>query len=203
MPRSDFFARLGLFVVKDFFDADSCASLRAEAAACEQETVGVVDGYTLNERIKDDVRRTKEARVSKQTRSLVRARLLDLQSDIERHFGLALEGCEQPQFLVYRPGDYFRAHQDGEDAPGKPDYARRRRVSVILFLNSETETPSPESFCGGALTLYGLLEEPRAKQYGFDLVGEAGLLLAFRADLMHEVRNVTHGRRYTVVNWFF
>jgi SM-20-related protein len=203
MPPPDFFARLGLFVVKDFFDADGCASLRAEAAACEREPLAVVDGYSADERIKDDVRRTKGAQVSKQTRALVRSRLTGLQPDIERHFGLTFEGCEQPQFLVYQPGDYFRAHRDGEDAPGKPDYARRRRVSIVIFLNGETETPSPGSFCGGALTLYGLLEEPRMKQYGLGLVGEAGLLLGFRSDLMHEVRDVTYGQRYTVVSWFF
>ena len=203
MPRPDFFARLGLFVARDFFDAGSCAALRAEAAACEHEPVTVVDGYSLNERVKDHVRRTKEARVSKRTRALVRARLVELQPEIERHFGLALEGCERPQFLVYQAGDYFRPHRDGEDAPGKPDYARRRRVSVVVFLNGETEAPSPDSFCGGGLTLYGLLGEPRAKQYGFDLVGEAGLLLAFRSDLLHEVRDVTHGRRYTIVSWYF
>ncbi len=207
MPNRDdipeLFARLGLFVVRDFFDADSCASLRAEADACEQETVGVVDGYSLNERIKDEVRRTKEARVSKRTRSLVHERLVELRPDIERHFGLALGGCERPQFLVYQPGDYFRPHQDSEDAPAKPDYVRRRRVSVVLFLNGETENPSPESFGGGALALYGLLAEPRMKDFGFNLVGEAGLLVAFRSDLIHEVRDVTRGRRYTVVSWFF
>ena len=203
MPHSDFFARLGLFVVKDFYDAGSCASLRAEAAACEHEPVTVVDGYSFNERVKDHVRRTKEARVSKRARSLVRARLVELRPDIERHFGLALGGCEQPQFLVYQAGDYFRPHRDGEDAPGKPAYARRRRVSVVVFLNGETESPAPESFCGGGLTFYGLLGEPRTGQYGFDLIGEAGLLLAFRSDVMHEVREVTRGRRYTVVSWFF
>jgi hypothetical protein len=54
MPHPDFFARPGLFGVKDFFDADSCASLRAGAAACERETLAVVDGYSPD--VRNEVR---------------------------------------------------------------------------------------------------------------------------------------------------
>jgi predicted 2-oxoglutarate/Fe(II)-dependent dioxygenase YbiX len=35
-----------------------------------------------------------------------------------------------------------------------------------------------------------------------DLCGEEGLLVAFRAETLHEVRPVTHGVRFSVVTWF-
>jgi hypothetical protein len=55
-------------------------------------------------------------------------------------------------------------------------------VSVVSFLNGEAEAPGGDGYCGGALTFYGLLRDPRANQLGFPLAGEAGLLIAFRSD---------------------
>jgi SM-20-related protein len=34
------------------------------------------------------------------------------------------------------------------------------------------------------------------------LIGEPGLLVAFRSDVLHEVEAVTHGERYSIVSWF-
>jgi SM-20-related protein len=46
------------------------------------------------------------------------------------------------------------------------------------------------------------MDDERARSVGFPLIGEAGLLLAFRPNLVHEVTPVTHGERCTVVTWF-
>ena len=80
---------------------------------------------------------------------------------------------------------------------------QQRQVSVVLFLNSESEIPNPDAYAGGSLTLYGLLQEPLWEKYGFSLKGETGLLVAFRSDVFHEVIPVTEGERFTVVSWFF
>jgi hypothetical protein len=42
----------------------------------------------------------------------------------------------------------------------------------------------------------------RLKTYGVPVIGEAGLLIAFGADMVHAVTPVTHGERYTIVSWF-
>ena len=39
--------------------------------------------------------------------------LLNLKETIEEHFGINVGECEEPQFLRYRTGDFFVAHQDG------------------------------------------------------------------------------------------
>lgn len=201
MPAADFFRSLGLFAVKDFFDVAWCERLRLEAFSASKSHATVVKKSL--ERLDEGVRKTKWARVSAPTTATVKARLLAVKPRLERHFNMKLAGCEEPQFLAYKPGDFFRLHHDNADDPDALAYVRERQVSAVIFLNSEAEALGPESYCGGALTFYGLMDDPHWKTYGFPLVGERGLLIAFRSDVLHEVTVVTRGERYSIVSWFF
>jgi predicted 2-oxoglutarate/Fe(II)-dependent dioxygenase YbiX len=122
---------------------------------------------------------------------------------LEAHFGVTLSGCQLPSFLAYGKGDFYLAHRDNSDDPGAPEMSRERQISVIVFLNSQSEEPQEDSYGGGSLTFYGLMADPRAASWGFPLVGKPGLLIAFRSNLLHEVTPVTHGERYTIATWFF
>ena len=203
MPDADFFTRFGLFAVKEFFDADLCAKFRCEMLSSTLSPAALVDGYTSVERTKEEVRKTMHAEVSQSTASLAKERLMALRPKLEDHFGLTFEDCEKPQFLVYREGDYFLPHVDGEDDLGKPQYIRNRKISIIVFLNEESGEPAPDAYCGGALTFYGLIDKPEWEKYGFHLNGETGLLIAFRSDILHEVSIVTFGMRFSIVSWLF
>lgn len=202
MPKADLFARLGLFLVKDFFDAELCARLRSEARSVTAVAATIrKEGSTHV--IDESVRKTNRANVSALTKSMVEARLLALQPRVESHFDVVLAGYERPQFLVYKQGDYYGPHQDSNSEPDAPDYVRARRVSVVIFLDSAAGAPGRDAYCGGSLTLYGLIDDSGWKTYGFPLIGEAGLLVAFRSDTVHEVTPLTDGERYTIVSWFF
>jgi len=201
MPNADFFARIGLFVARDFFDAEQRAELLAEArsAAGTPATVGVGgDAYTVDE----SARRSKWAEVSAETVSSVKARLLTLRPALESHFEVPLTDCQDPQFLVYREGDFFGAHRDSRRESEAAEFSKERRASVVVFLNGESEAPGPDVYGGGSLTFYGLMGDSRMEGYGLPLRGEPGLLVAFRPELVHEVTPVTHGERYTIVTWF-
>lgn len=148
------------------------------------------------------VRKTTIARVSESTLSLIEGRLLAIKPELERHFDVATTGYRKPEFLVYREGDFFTAHADSVAAADMPDtVVTGRRVSVVVFLNGESATPSPGSFCGGSLTFYGLWDDPAFREAGFPLTGEPGLLIAFRPQIVHSVSRVTDGERYTIVSW--
>ena len=203
MPGPNFFNRLGLFVVKDFFDPRLCTRFRSEMCSSPRTSALVVDGNTFLEKVKKDVRRTKEAGISATTVSFVKDRLAALKPMLENHFNVALIGCEKPQFLVYNEGDFFRPHQDGDENASKPEYITKRQVSVVMFLNDADQESGPESYGGGALTFYGLIDDPPWKQCAFPLMSELGLLIAFRSNIVHEVRPVTRGERYTITSWFF
>jgi predicted 2-oxoglutarate/Fe(II)-dependent dioxygenase YbiX len=200
MPRADFFARLGLLVVKDFFDADYCARLRSEVRSAASTRATVV-GKAHELLVEPSTRSASWAEVSAATRSFVGERLARLKPVAERHFGMPLAGYQNPQFLIYREKDHYRPHQDrSRDSSG---FVKERRVSAVIFLSSEAEEPREGAYCGGSLTFYGLIDDPRGSNHGFPLSGEAGLLIAFRPEVVHEVTPVTEGERYTIATWFY
>jgi predicted 2-oxoglutarate/Fe(II)-dependent dioxygenase YbiX len=145
------------------------------------------------ERLDQGVRKTKWAGVSAPMILAVKAHLLAVKPRLERHFNVTLAGCEEPQVLAYKPGDFFRLHRDNADDPDASAYLRARQVSAVIFLNSAPEARGPESYGGGVLTFYGLIDDPCWRGYGFPLVGEQGLLIAFRSDVLHEVTVITGG----------
>jgi predicted 2-oxoglutarate/Fe(II)-dependent dioxygenase YbiX len=153
--------------------------------------------------IDEMVRKTNRAKISAATKTIVQMRLLDLKPQLEQHFNVTLSGCESPQFLVYKSGYFYGPHRDGSADPDAPEYVRARRVSVVTFLNGDAAALGPHGYSGGSLTLYGLIDDASWKTYGFPLSGQPGLLVAFRADTIHEVTPITAGDRYSIVTWFF
>lgn len=206
MPNHDFFTHLGLFVLKDFLDAEFCAKYLSEARSATVAPVQILQrsGTKSINLIRDESqRRTERIKVFASTESFIEARLLAIKPMLESHFNLVLTGCQTPLFYVYKERGFFGLHRDSIPEPDAPKVAHERRVSAIIFLNSTTEKPRRDCYGGGSLTLYGLIDDPRWKPYGFPFIGEPGLLLAFPSDVFHEVKPVTYGERYTIVSWFF
>jgi SM-20-related protein len=202
MDRLKLFANLGLVIFKNFFDAELCARIQSEVRSATDLSTAMVHKDGRNLVVDEEVRKTQKAKVPEPIESLVKSRFLALKPKLECHFSLTLTDCDAPQFLLYRQGSYFLPHKDSITQTDAPEYLKRRQVSTVLFLNGEAEKPQQDYYCGGALTFYGLLKEPRWAEYGFPLTGETGLLVAFPSDVMHEVQLVTHGERYTIVSWF-
>ena len=117
--------------------------------------------------------------------------------EIEAHFGIALNECEDPQFLRYEEGDFFVPHQDG-NTPMVWDDSRFRRISAVIFLSERSEAPAEGTYGGGALLFYA----PWPKQGRIAAGAKPGSLVTFRAETTHEVTPVTHGVRYTIATWF-
>ena len=153
--------------------------------------------YVVNE----EIRRTQLARVSAASEQLVERRLMILKGTLERHFNVKTTGIRPPQFLVYREGDFFRAHADSSTDANAPAVATGRRVSIVIFLNGEDSAADDDSYAGGSLTFYGLMKDARADDRGFPITGETGLLVAFPSRYVHSVTPVTRGTRCTIVSW--
>ena len=198
MPKAEFFVPFGLFAQREFLDGALCDELRGEMASAPGRPSPVAEDAA--DAVDEDYRKTVSAQVSDATESLVRGRLDRVRPSLERHFDTGLKGCQPPQFLRYREGDYFRAHADHE-AEG-PRHVTERRASAVVFLNGESDDAEPGSYSGGALTFFGLMGDPRGDAVGFPLVGETGLLIAFDSDLVHSVTPITRGERFSIVSWF-
>jgi len=186
MPESDGPAHFNLFLLRNFLDPDSCASLRAELASAPTTKAPVYIEGTEGT-VHETIRKTTSLHPADQTLRRIHERLSRQKSALENHFGTSLTDCERPQFLRYEKGDFFVRHQDGNTHQLDFDHLRVRRISIVVFLN--------DSFSGGRLNFYDPTTE-------FALAGETGLLVAFKADTFHEVLPVTGGERFTIVSWF-
>lgn len=148
--------------------------------------------------VRSHVRSVERMAVPASVRQLLEARFEALRPELERRFGVALSHGEEPQFLHYREGDFFVAHQDGNTALVR-DETRFRRVSAVLFLNEQSESPQEGTYGGGDLQFHG--EYPNW-QDRFTIAAEPGTLVTFRSEATHEVLPVIHGDRYTIVCWY-
>jgi SM-20-related protein len=200
--RAEFFTRFGLYVEREFLSRPACASLTEEMRAGAGTPATVAEGQA-GDAVDDAYRRTKQAEVSATTAARISEQLVKGGPKLANHFRQELAGMQKPQLLLYRQGDFFRAHPDSSDQPGAADYVRQRRVSAVVFLNGATPD-EPAGYSGGSLVFYGLMgESSNGATVGLPLDGETGMLIAFPSDLVHAVSPVTAGERYTIVSWFY
>ena len=182
-----------LFVVPQFFQPPVCETILAELKSVPG-SAATVYGRTASGSIDENTRKTLRLQPSDETIRLVMRQLWSRKEVVEKHFAVTLNECEEPQFLRYREGDFFVAHQDGNTGLLRLD-TERRLISTVIFLSRESETPEPDAYCGGALVFSDLRNR-------FHMRAEPGTLLAFRSETTHEVTPVTHGERYSIASWY-
>jgi len=200
MPEENFFSNLGLYTNSGFLNPDNCKSLISDLKNLNSHQSQIV--RKSESFIDKEIRKTKYIIASNEVSLIVKEKLLTLIPDLNAYFNTDINSCDEPQFLCYKKGDFFNAHQDSGDEPDDPDFIKERKISVVIFLNSESKTPKRNYYCGGSLIFYGLIQDPRTINYGFPLEGKSGLLIAFPSNILHEVNLVTYGSRYTIVTWF-
>ena len=125
----------------------------------------------------------------------IETRLDSCRNRVARALGLDVGDREGAGFIRYPEGGFYRAHRDRGDDPQWAD-AARRAVGLVLFLNSSRDLAPDGDFEGGVLRLFG-------PEGAIDVVPEAGTLVAFPAEVLHEVTEVRDGTRDTVVDWFY
>jgi SM-20-related protein len=180
--------------IAGFLDARACADLRDEL----QRAAGSPAALLGRDQAAPQVRRTTRAALPAATRERVTRLLMERKEAIERHFGLTLASCEEPQFLRYQPGDFFVAHQDG-NTPLVFDDSRFRKISAVIFLSAQSQQPTHGTYGGGSFVFHGPYSDPMLR---LPLAPAPGTLIAFRAETTHEVTPVTHGERFSIVTWF-
>lgn len=202
MPFPDFFEQFGVYSHYEFLSHEFCNQLRDE-----MESAVAVPGTVWNpddgENFKEEAKKRKEyPNISEASVNEINRKLDELMPEIAERFEQPVTGIQPIKFTRYDAGDYYRIHIDITNDPDAPELLRERKVSVIIFLGQEGETPDEGDYCGGNLTFYGLLGEQGWNSVGLPLESEQGLLVAFRPDIPHEVTTVTHGTRYTITTWY-
>jgi len=180
----------GLFVCESFLDNRTCEDV--VAAMCSSESVqATLYGRTESGSIDTNVRRSLKCDVPTQLVSVVKKKLFECSSEVEAHFSVEIHGCDEPQFLRYRVGDFFVAHQDGNTGMLRLDQ-ETRRISVVVFL-------SPSDIHGGGRLIFH--DYRTNSRYEFSTY-KAGTLVAFRSETTHEVTPITSGERFSIACWY-
>jgi SM-20-related protein len=186
-----------LFVVKNFLEPLLCDTVVAEMKTAEG-SAATVYGRGAAGSIDANVRKTLRVFPSTETIEMVTGRLLSCKPAVEKHFSVSLSECEDPQFLRYREGDFFVAHQDGNTGLLQLD-TERRLISTVIFLSRKSELPGPDVgpdvYCGGSLVFANLTAR-------YQMPAEPGTLVAFRSETTHEVTPVRHGERFSIASWY-
>jgi len=199
MDDARLFRMFGFFVEREFLQRDECARIRSAMDGADAEAAGVVhEGDIILDR---ELRSTARLEVDDAWRGLIDARLAPMRARLEQHFRATLEGWQEPQFLRYAAGDFFRVHADTSDVDHAPDFLRERKISTVVFLGHPGDGDG--SGAGGDLVFYELIDDPRMHDRGFAFPHDEGTLLAFPSTVPHEVTTVTSGRRYSVATWFY
>ena len=201
MLSAEFFLKHGLYVQPNFLDSQTCEHIRSVVtSSVVSHPTAVVNARGLPE-VDENQRKAQRRDVPPSTSSLVENRLLGLKPRMEHYFQQDFKGFSPIQFLAYKKGDFQIPHVDSTTELHQPDYVKARKYAVVIFLNEEGEPNTRGMYGGGELTFYGLIDEPRAKKYGFPLKGKAGMLVSFPAMLVHECTPVTYGERYVMISF--
>ncbi len=192
----DLLRRLGVFAEPGFLDLSTCRDICAEMLAADGEPGAVHNGVT--ETVDPQRKRLNRTPLTAARGAAVDGRLAGAMPRLNRYFNIPLTGSEGAMFYRYRTGDFFATHRDVYDLAGAE---HQRRVSIVLFLNDPAGAAGV-SYQGGELVIYDLMDGAAADR-GIAVTPEAGLLVAFRAELRHEVTPVTSGVRCVAVDRFF
>ena len=120
----------------------------------------------------------------------------ELTSKIARLVGVEDRTCELIQVVKYRPGDYYKPHQDTccfETCRGKSDVDKRTKT-VIVYLNDD--------FQGGETCFPNIdtcIEPKRGRALVFDTYD---MLNRCTRKSLHEGRPIRDGIKYICTFWF-
>lgn len=188
-----------LLLARGFLDEATCQKIIEQTRLGPFEPAAVY-GRLQSGVIDERVRKASRLNPPSTTVEFVKQRLVDYKHDVERHFRVSLKDVEDPQFLRYQEGDFFVAHQDGNTGLIQLETEGERKISIVIFLNNQSDEPMSGAFRGGALKFSNHRAEPAYRK--FSTTAEVGTLVAFRAELTHEVTPVTYGERYSIVGWY-
>jgi PKHD-type hydroxylase len=106
--------------------------------------------------------------------------------NIQADWNFYITAFEQTQHIKYDEGSYFKWHIDENNwVPGKSAYNLMKKLSFSILLNDD--------YTGGEFDIF------TTKQETLDLKKKD--MLIFHSDILHQVRPVTSGTRYSLVGW--
>lgn len=197
MPRPGAFDDLGLVIRERFLDERERHQILQAISTSPGEPAEIVTGdgaLAADER----ARRAWDVALADELADTLIDRIESLRPMFEQAFGVRLGPCDGVAALRYPAGGFYGPHRDAADTPD-PLGLHLRRVSIVVFVNDRSD--SMECFGGGALRFHDLDTGVDGPGTSLDMEPQAGTLVAFRSEILHEVLPVSWGSRCSVVTW--
>ena len=180
-----------IFIAEHAMDDATCRRVQAAMDVGVREPTEVIEGEMA---LVEDVRRASHIEVPAAIFEVIDAHL-DAQRDaVSTFFGWEIDGREGVNLLRYDPGGFYKPHVDRADLPAWPPAAVGSSRS-FCFSRARARPTRPAASVVAPYD-YSDGETP------IEIVPRRGMLVAFPADIVHEVSPVIEGHRDTVVDWF-
>ena len=184
MSIPDLPRRARVLLKPGFLDAATCRAICAEMIAAPGEP-GHISNFAGAQFVDPTFKRLHAIDITPALAQQAAASLDAARPELDAHFGTTLGEGEGVTFYRYAAGDFFAKHQDTYGG---------RRASIAVFLNDPAGTAGV-TYDGGSLVLFDLFDEPQMRNHSVSVPPQAGLLIAFRPELRHEVTPVVSGTR--------
>ena len=183
-----------LYVKNNFVSQDICAKLMASQVHSNAKVFTKSGSVELNEEIRKTFRAEIPIDIRKELNDLIEG----IKDELNEFFSLTLNKFEPIQHLRYEQGHFFSKHTDHSVYDS---LAKDRLLTVLIYINSSDHyVKEPNSFSGGELIIYGLHE--KFPNRGMPIFAQAGKIVAFPSQVVHEVTPITSGQRSSLVTWF-
>jgi predicted 2-oxoglutarate/Fe(II)-dependent dioxygenase YbiX len=192
---ADLLREVGALAIPRAADRETCSRLIGDLAASPRTPTSMTSEVTFEAEVYPDYARSKTVAASPLALQLVEGVLAAQLAKLEGFFGRSLEWNSEIHFLTYEEGDFIRPHCDLLEGEGVPQRIRERVGLFSLFVNG-CDGPDGDGYEGGEFVLH----PERGRR--LTVRCKAGMLLAFRPELVHAVQPVLAGRRHAVAGWF-
>ncbi len=198
MPRlrsdAEVLAEVGVLAISGALNAAGSRELIREMREGPRAASMMTSEDGSERRVYPDFARSKTIEVSSAAHALVANALARQGRSIEAFFGQPLELSPELHFLLYEEGDFILPHVDTLEGEEVPDRIRERVALFSLFVNGGDDVDLG-GYEGGEFVLH---PSPGRR---LKLPCKAGMLIVFRADLVHEVLRIRAGTRHSVAGW--
>lgn len=202
MEKLSYLNRPRLLVLKDWLDAQICTKIRSEIDLLTDYESKIVS-QNLSLEVEKKVQKTSEIFISEPTSLLVQCRLIDLKPALEKFFSLELTELQKPRFLPYDLEYFNVGYTDSETEIEFSNCIKHPHVSIIIFLNNQTEQLDKNSCNKACLTFPKFFSDSHGADYDLSVRVESGLFVAFCSDIPYAVQPVISGEQYTIVSHLF
>lgn len=187
--------KLGVYVDQKFLTDHLCEAICAEIDNATKSATPVYSEDSKSNSMNIALRKSYYADVPEHYQKILEQKIKALQPVIESHFAEKYhsEIFEHPKFVLYEKDHYFAPHRDSQ---------LHRKINMTIYLNDEKTENLTAGYSGGQLILYELFANPKLTKKGIALTGSKGMLVAYPAEIPHEVTPVVDGKRYAVVSRF-